>query len=72
MIGEGKAKKVLVLGIVGMDPRLTKRFVEEGRMPNTKKFLEQGAAREDLMMLGAMAYDHAAYVDNFSHWRLFL
>ena len=54
MIGEGKAKKVLVLGIDGMDPRLTKRFVEEGRMPNTKKFLEQGAAREDLMMLGAM------------------
>lgn len=46
------ADKVLVLGIDGMDPRLTERFVKEGSMPNTKKFLEQGSARADLMMLG--------------------
>ncbi len=54
MNGEGNAKKLLVLGIDGMDPRLTKRFVEEGKMPNTAKFLERGSAREDLVLLGAM------------------
>ena len=32
-------KKILVLGVDGMDPRLTKRYVEAGKMPNTKKFL---------------------------------
>lgn len=44
MLGEGCAKKILVLGIDGLDPRLTRRFVNEGRMPNTKKFLEKGSA----------------------------
>ncbi len=54
MKGEGSAKKLIVLGIDGMDPRLTKKFVAEGKMPNTKAFLERGSAREDLVMLGAM------------------
>ena len=54
MIGEGKAKKLLILGVDGMDPRLTRRFVDEGKMPNVKKFLERGSAREDLVLLGAM------------------
>jgi len=54
MIGEGTAKKLMVLGIDGLDPHLTKRFIAEGKMPNTKKFLERGAAREDLVLLGAM------------------
>ena len=54
MLGEGSAKKLIVLGIDGMDPRLTKKFVAEGKMPNTKIFLERGSAREDLVMLGAM------------------
>lgn len=54
MKGEGSAKKLIVLGIDGMDPRLTKKFMEEGRMPNTKKFLEKGSCREDLVLLGAM------------------
>ena len=44
--------KILILGVDGMDPNLTKRFVEEGIMPNTKKFLERGVAREDLVMQG--------------------
>lgn len=50
---EATAKKILVLGVDGMDPRLTKRYVEDGKMPNTKKFLEHAACREDLIMLGA-------------------
>ena len=56
MIGEGKAKKVLVLGIDGMDPRLTRRFVDEGAMPNTAQFLQRGSAREDLVMMGDDLY----------------
>ena len=46
--------KVLVLGIDGMDPKMTKRLLDEGRLPNIEKMLKVGAAREDLVMLGAM------------------
>ena len=45
-------KKVLILGIDGLDPRLTKTYVEAGIMPNTKKFLERGAAQVDYEMIG--------------------
>jgi len=48
------SEKVLVLGIDGMDPRFTRRMVDEGKMPNTKKLIERGSARHDLMLLGAM------------------
>ncbi len=44
--------KIIILGVDGMDPALTKRFMEMGEMPNTKKFLERGVAREDLVMQG--------------------
>ena len=44
--------KVLVLGIDGMDPKLTKRLVDEGKLPNIKKMIEMGSAREDLVLLG--------------------
>ena len=33
---EASAEKIFVLGIDGMDPRLTRKFVDEGKMPNTK------------------------------------
>jgi len=39
--GQGK-KKVLVLGFDGMDPRLAKRLMEEGRLPNFKRLAERG------------------------------
>ena len=44
--------KIIILGVDGMDPALTRRFVDEGIMPNVKKFLERGVAREDLVMQG--------------------
>jgi predicted AlkP superfamily phosphohydrolase/phosphomutase len=44
--------KILILGMDAMDPRATKRYMDEGKMPNTKKLMEMGAAREDLEMLG--------------------
>ena len=50
---EASAEKIFVLGIDGMDPRLTRKFVDEGKMPNTKKLMEKGSCREDLVMLGA-------------------
>ncbi|MBR2009378.1 MAG: alkaline phosphatase family protein [Peptococcaceae bacterium] len=52
-MGSSKGK-VLVLGLDGMEPYTTKRMVEAGKMPNVKKLLEVGAAREDLELLGAM------------------
>ena len=50
---KGLTDKLLLLGVDGMDPRFTKRLVEEGKMPNFKKLMDIGSCREDLMMLGA-------------------
>ena len=44
--------KVLLLGVDGMDPRLTRKYVDMGILPNLKKYIEQGAQRHDLTMLG--------------------
>lgn len=46
--------KLLVLGVDGMDPKISKKFLAEGKMPNLKKFIERGAAREDLRQLGSI------------------
>lgn len=47
-------KKLLVLGVDGMDPKISRRFLEEGKMPNLKKLIERGAARKDLRQIGAI------------------
>ena len=39
--GTATAKKVIVLGIDGMDPGLLGRFVQEGRMPNFGRFMAE-------------------------------
>ncbi|MBO5140519.1 MAG: alkaline phosphatase family protein [Peptococcaceae bacterium] len=49
---KASADKILILGIDGMDPRLTRKYVDEGKMPNVKKYIEAGAQRHDLVMLG--------------------
>lgn len=49
----GLTNKLMVLGIDGMDPRFTKRLLDEGKLPNIKKLVEAGSCREDLMLLGA-------------------
>ncbi|MBQ5708077.1 MAG: alkaline phosphatase family protein [Peptococcaceae bacterium] len=46
------ADKIMLLGIDGMDPRLTRKYVDEGIMPNTAEYIKRGAARHDLVMLG--------------------
>lgn len=47
-----KDKRVLFLGIDGADPLLMKRFLDEGYLPNIKKFIDSGVANSDLGMLG--------------------
>lgn len=48
------SNKILVLGIDGMDPRKTRKYVDEGLMPNTAKLISMGAQRHDLVMLGGV------------------
>ncbi|MEE0547031.1 MAG: alkaline phosphatase family protein [Peptococcaceae bacterium] len=47
-----KSRKFLLLGIDAMDPRLTRKYINKGSMPNLKKILERGAARYELDMIG--------------------
>ncbi|MFZ5945644.1 MAG: alkaline phosphatase family protein [Bacillota bacterium] len=47
-------EKILVLGVDGLDPSLTKKFMNQGKLPNIKKFVDRGAQREDLVFLGAV------------------
>ena len=46
------SEKILMLGVDGMDPRLTRTYVDKGIMPNVAKLLEKGSARHDLVLLG--------------------
>ena len=45
-------KKLMVLGMDAMDPRLTRKFVDLGLMPHTRRMIENGACRQDLVLLG--------------------
>jgi len=47
------SRKILVLGVDGADPRLTRTYIDQGLLPNTAELLRRGSAREDLVMLGA-------------------
>lgn len=49
-----KAEKIFVMGIDGMDPNTTRRLIDEGKMPNFKKFMERGGMRADLHMMGGV------------------
>jgi len=46
------AKNIMFLGIDGLDPRLTRKYVDEGKMPNVKKFMELGSTRADIALIG--------------------
>ena len=47
------SKKIICLGVDGLDPRLTRKYVNEGKMPNVAEYIKRGACREDLVLLGA-------------------
>jgi predicted AlkP superfamily phosphohydrolase/phosphomutase len=38
-------RKVIFLGLDGLDPRLTERFISEGKLPNLQRLKEQGTYR---------------------------
>ncbi|MDA7633200.1 alkaline phosphatase family protein [bacterium] len=38
-------KKVVVLGVDGMDPKLLRTFIDQGRLPNFKALIEEGDFR---------------------------
>ncbi len=40
-----RVKKVIFLGLDGLDPGLTERFMAEGRLPNLRRLKEQGGFR---------------------------
>lgn len=38
-----RVRKIIFLGLDGLDPRLTERFMSEGKLPNLERLKEQGA-----------------------------
>ena len=46
-------QKIMVLGIDALDPRIVRKYVDKGIMPNMKQYIERGACRQDLVLLGA-------------------
>ena len=40
--GKAQIKRAVILGFDGMDPELTERFINEGRLPNLAKLRDQG------------------------------
>lgn len=54
MVRTSLTNKIAVLGVDGFDPRLAKKFMDQGKMPNLATFVKRGSAREDLVLLGAM------------------
>jgi predicted AlkP superfamily phosphohydrolase/phosphomutase len=43
---KAQVKRAVILGFDGMDPELTERFIQEGRLPNLKGLREQGSFRK--------------------------
>src|SRR5258708_12705843 len=39
-------QKLIILGIDGMDPQLLKQFIQQGKMPNFYKLMQQGSFRQ--------------------------
>ena len=54
MARQAMTKKLMVVGIDGMDARITKHLMDEGKMPNLQKFVNRGSCRDDLHLLGAI------------------
>lgn len=46
------SEKVFILGVDGLDPRFSNKMLREGKMPNLQKYIDRGACRDDLELLG--------------------
>ena len=53
MMRKAISDKIIVVGIDGMDPCLTKKYMARGVMPNVEKLMKRGSCREDLVLMGA-------------------
>lgn len=53
MAREAISNKIIVVGIDGMDPCLTRKYMARGVMPNVEKLMQHGSYREDLVLMGA-------------------
>lgn len=53
MTREAISDKLIVVGIDGMDPCLTRKYMARGVMPNVEKLMKHGSYREDLVLMGA-------------------
>ena len=40
---KAKAKRVIILGLDGLEPKLVEKYIEEGKLPNMKKLRESGS-----------------------------
>lgn len=49
-----RSERVIVLGVDGMDPRITRRMIKEHKLPNLETLMKKGAMRDDLVLLGAL------------------
>ena len=47
-------KRAMMIGLDGADPKVIKRLMDQGLMPNTKKFIERGTSTKDLSMIGCL------------------
>ncbi len=43
--------KVLLLGVDGLDPKLTSKYLKQGLLPNIEKYVRSGAQRENLQLI---------------------
>ncbi len=51
--GKPKARKAVLMGLDGADPKMIKRLMDEGKLPNLKRIMDMGTTTEDLSMIGA-------------------
>ena len=54
MYDKALTNKLIVIGVDGFEPSLAKKFMDQGKMPNLKQFVEKGSCREDLVLLGGV------------------
>ena len=46
-------KRAMMIGLDGADPLVVKKMIQEGRLPNLKRVIEEGVANDTLSMIGA-------------------
>ena len=70
MVREAKTNKILVLGVDGMDPRLTKKFMDQGKLPHIKEYVEKRCLPGRFNLVRRYADYHTSAVGNSGNWSL--